>query len=718
VLHGTERVMNKVLQFTSNATSRIYACVDNTRPSLAINIVQLKNAFLDAKKRGVEFKYVTEITRDNVRDCKQLIDMVDELRHLNGIKGNFYISESEYLAPATVHERGKPACQIIYSNVKEIVEHQQYVFDSFWTRAVPADNMIREIEEGAMHYETKIIENSTDIIKEISVMTENSTELSTCVSSGGLQYSHKYYFELKKKLLEKEKKGEHKGIRYVTSIDNDNLNIAKIFLESGIQIKHVKNLPPMSFGVSDKQIAATIENMEGGRLVQSLLISNEPTYIKHFNSIFEGLWKYGMNASDRIRDIEQGISSEDIEIIHNAVEIQNKRYELVKSAKNEILIIFSTPNAFHRQERAGSMELLNESVTRGVRVRILTPTDDLIDKQILELKQKKGKTVEIAKRNIEELSESKISMLLVDRKFSLAVELKDDTKETSAEATGLATYSNSKATVLSYVSIFESLWLETELYEKLELSNKKLAIANEQLETHDRMQKEFINIAAHELRSPIQPVLALSDILRTKLKDEEQIELLNIITRNAKRLQRLAEDILDVTKIESQTLILKKELFNLDEIIVQCIQDRRIQMAKAHENIKIIYEPTEPEISVQADRGRLTQVIFNLLDNALKFTEDGTIRINLEKEKGSQDVILSVKDTGTGIDSQILPTLFSKFAAKSESGGTGLGLFIAKSIIEAHGGRIWAENNADGMGATFSISLRIANEWIRVKKRQ
>jgi two-component system sensor histidine kinase VicK len=718
VLHGTERVMKKVLEFTSNANSRIYACVDKTRPSLAINIEQLKNSFLDAKKRGVVFRYVTEITPDNIRDCKQLIDIVDELRHLNGIKGNFYISESEYLAPATVHEKGKPACQIIYSNVKEIVEHQQYVFDSFWTRAVPARNVIRELEEGVQHYETKIIENSTDIIKEISVMTENSTELSTCVSSGGLQYSHKYYFELKKKLLEKEKKGEHKGIRYVTSIDNDNLNIAKLFLESGIQIKHVKNLPPMSFGVSDKQIAATIENMEGGRLVQSLLVSNELTYIKHFNSIFEGLWKYGMDCSDRIRDIEQGIASEDIEIIHNAVEIQNKRYELVKSAKNEILIIFSTPSAFHRQERAGSMELLNGAVTRGVRVRILTPTDDLIDKQILELKQKKGKTVEIAKRNIEELSKSKITMLLVDRKFSLAVELKDDTKETSNEAIGLATYSDSKATVLSYVSIFESLWLETELYEKLELSNKKLAIANEQLESHDRMQKEFINIAAHELRSPIQPVLALSDILRSKLKDKEQIELLNIITRNAKRLQRLAEDILDVTKIESQTLSLKKEIFNLNEIIVQCIQDRRIQMAKANENIKIIYEPMEHDISVEADRGRLTQVIFNLLDNALKFTEDGTIRITLEREEGSQDVILSVKDTGTGIDSQILPRLFSKFAAKSEIGGTGLGLFIAKSIMEAHGGKIWAENNADGKGAMFSISLRIANQSIKVKKRQ
>ncbi|MEP6576278.1 MAG: ATP-binding protein [Nitrososphaerota archaeon] len=696
--------MNKVLQFTSNANDRIYACVDYTRPSLAINIERLKNSFLHAKKRGVEFRYVTEVTPENIQDCKQLIDMVDELRHLNGIKGNFYISESEYIAPATVHEKGKPASQIIYSNVKEIVEHQQYVFESFWTRAVPAENIIREIEEGVTHYETKIIENAIDIIKEISMMTENSNELSTCVSPGGLQYSHKYYFEIKKKLLEKQKKGEHKGIRYVTSIDNDNLNIAKIFLESGIQIRHIKNLPPMSFGVSDKQIAATIENMEGGRLVQSLLVSNEPTYIKHFNSIFEGLWKYGIDATDRIRDIEQGIGSQDIEIIHNSDEIQIKGFELVKSAKSEILVIYSTPNAFHRQERAGALGLLNEAAERGVRVRILTPTDALIEKQILKFKQKKGKTIEIERRKIEELSQSKISMLMVDRKFSLTVELKDDSKRTSKKAIGLATYSNSPATVLSYVSIFESLWFETELYEELSLSNKNLAAANEQLESHDRMQKEFINIAAHELRSPIQPVLGFTEVLRSKLKDKEQIELLNIITRNAERLQRLAEDILDVTKIESQSLRLKKELFNLNDVIVQCIQDYRTRIPKANENIKIIYEPTEDDIFVKADRGRLTQVVFNLLDNALKFTEKGAVSITLEKQ-ANQEVILSVNDTGCGIDSEILPRLFSKFAARSDIGGTGLGLFIAKSIIEAHGGRIWAENSADGKGARFSISL-------------
>lgn len=710
VFHGSENVMDTVLRFTSNANSRIDACVDNTRPSLAIEIKQLKSFFVNARKRGVKFRYVTEITQENIRYCKELTKMIDDLRHLDGIKSNFYVSESEYIAPARLHEKGKPASQIIYSNVKEMIEQQQYIFDSFWTRAIPAEEIIREIEEGVVHYETKLIENSADIIREIGMMTENSNELCTCLTSGGLQYIYNNFFEMKKRLLEKQKNGNHKGIRYVSSIGIDDVNLAKIFLDSGIQIRHIKNLPPMSFGVSDKQMAATIEKMEGGKMVQSLLMSNEPTYIKHFHSIFEELWKTGIDARDRIQDIELGIDSQGIEIIQNPVEIQLRAFELLKSATKEILLIFSTSNAFHRQERAGAMDLLNEAAARDVAIKILTPMDDLIKKKAHQLKQEKAKASEIEIRNVEQISQTKVTILIVDRKFSFSVELKDDTKETSYESVGLSTYSNSKATVLSYVSIFETLWSQTELYENLAQSNKKLALANEQLEAHDRTQNEFINIAAHELRSPIQPLLGLSDVLRTRIKDPEQIEFLNVIIRNAKRLQRLAEDILDVTRIEGQTLKLNKELFNLNDIIIQSIQDRINQIDQLHRKIKIMYEPGEGDFLVAADKGRLTQVISNLLDNAIKFTTEGMISINLEK-KDSQEVVLSIKDTGSGIDSQILPRLFSKFVAKSEiGGGTGLGLFIAKSIIEAHGGKIWAENNTNGGGATFSISLPVLDK--------
>jgi signal transduction histidine kinase len=249
--------------------------------------------------------------------------------------------------------------------------------------------------------------------------------------------------------------------------------------------------------------------------------------------------------------------------------------------------------------------------------------------------------------------------------------------------------------------------------ESLIESNKKLESANKQLESHDKMQKDFINVAAHELRTPIQPILGLAQVLRSRRdKDNnnskemaEEVYLLDVMIRNARRLQRLAEDILDVTKIESHSLILHKERFNLIDLMSEVIQDIRNQINNG--KVKLIHQFDKDFIFVEADRSRISQVVYNLLNNSLKFTEEGTISIVVE-EKDSHATII-IKDAGTGIDSEIYPRLFSKFASKSFE-GTGLGLFISKSIIEDHGGKIWAENNVDGKGATFSFSLPLIEE--------
>ena len=226
------------------------------------------------------------------------------------------------------------------------------------------------------------------------------------------------------------------------------------------------------------------------------------------------------------------------------------------------------------------------------------------------------------------------------------------------------------------------------------------------------MQEEFINIAAHELRTPIQPILGLTETIIYHTKDTEQAKLLQVVSRNAKRLQRLTEDILDITKIESQSLYLIKERFNLIEIVDSAIADSsRNQIKKEYkDNIKLELLSRE-DIFVEADKNRIYQVILNLLDNAIKFTkQEGAIAITaaVEKKDNHDVVVVSIKDNGPGIDPEILPRLFTKFATKSRGGGTGLGLFICKSIIEAHGGKIWAENNINEKGATFSFSLPLS----------
>ena len=240
--------------------------------------------------------------------------------------------------------------------------------------------------------------------------------------------------------------------------------------------------------------------------------------------------------------------------------------------------------------------------------------------------------------------------------------------------------------------------------------NKQLGEANEQLKINDKMQKEFINVAAHELRTPIQPILGLTQILRSNTKDDKQHELLDITIANAKRLQKLSDNILDATRIEGQSLKLKMETFNLNDVITDSLDGIRTEF-NGEKNLKLIYQPQN--IFVEADKERITQVMSNLLNNAIKFTKEsssgnsGTISITAaeKKENGQKaNVLVTVKDTGTGIDPEILPRLFTKFTSKSYQ-GTGLGLFISKSIVESHGGRIWAENNADGKGATFYFSI-------------
>jgi signal transduction histidine kinase len=246
--------------------------------------------------------------------------------------------------------------------------------------------------------------------------------------------------------------------------------------------------------------------------------------------------------------------------------------------------------------------------------------------------------------------------------------------------------------------------------ESLVESNMLLASANKQLEIHDRMQKEFINVAAHELRTPIMPILGEAELIEDKLNNNKNStkvnkEQISVIIRNAKRLDRLAADILDVTRIEGKSLQLIKQHFNIDEILSQTVKEakRKIENDPLR-NKKVKVEYTSARIEVDADRSRITQVISNLVNNAIKFTQEGTIAITCTQDEN--EVVVQVRDSGRGIDPEIHSRLFSKFASKSEQ-GTGLGLFISKSIVEAHGGRIWAYNNDSYAGATFTFTIPI-----------
>ena len=487
---------------------------------------------------------------------------------------------------------------------------------------------------------------------------------------------------------------KNKGIRqrYIIEITKENIKYCKELMQLVDDLRHSDQIEA-NFGLNEIEYLGAV-SLQEERLQATYCNIKEVIEQQHY--IFDNLWNKSIVANEKIREIEEGIESEFYEIITDNEKAKNIFIDLAKSIEKEALLLFANSQALIRSDKLGIINYLIESsaktgAMKGATIRIICP---LTVENTHVINKIKENAPDIRILNSEG---SHSGLFIVDSSRFMRFELKEPRAEEFSEAIGFVLYSNSKVGIDSSKAFFELLWNERIQYEKLR--------EYERLKEIQKMKDEFINVAAHELRTPIQPILGLSEVLYAKIKDTEQRQLLDTITRNAKRLQRLTDDILDVTKIESQSLKLSKERFNLNDLISNIIDGYRNYIEKDKVQVKLLYEPNNKDnIYVEADRGRLIQVISNLLGNAIKFTKEGTICI-ITEDKDNQ-VVVSVKDTGTGIYPEILPRLFSKFVTKSFQ-GTGLGLFICKSIVEAHGGKIWAENNSDRKGAMFAFSLPI-----------
>jgi two-component system, OmpR family, sensor histidine kinase VicK len=534
VLTNPEDIDRVIHQTFSNILHNYSTCIDASGPTVVMSIESMKKRLIVAHTRGVKIRFVTEITIENLQYCKQMMEL-GEMRHLEGVQGNFGVSETEYLASATL-DREKLVPLLIYSNVKQIVKQQQYVFQTLWNKATPAEQRIEEIEHGKEHE----------------------------------------------------------------------------FLEV---------------------------------------------------------------CPDR----------------REATSVYSRFAELVQS---EALLILPSSKSLQREYDIGILhKLVDAAAKRKALIRIICPLDNKNAKIAEWLSDKGGPTIQLLDGD-----GTDSTIFVVDGKLLFRAEYRSDEEEKFTDAVGYAVYSNSKPTVNSFKSFFEMLWNSRLLAEKLKEA--------------DRLQREFINIAAHELRTPIQPILGMAELIESTLQEKKDAssikpEEIEMIARNARRLQKLSEEILDVARIESNSLTLHKSLFNLRDVLTLLIEDCKKQIQLDGREVKILYQQPD-DIGVYVDKERIMQVLGNLLSNALKFTKHGTITISTEQSNSNDKSHLTVKviDTGPGIDPALLMRLFTKFATKSEH-GTGLGLYISKSIVEAHGGKIWAENNKDGRGATFTFTLPI-----------
>jgi two-component system, OmpR family, sensor histidine kinase VicK len=353
-----------------------------------------------------------------------------------------------------------------------------------------------------------------------------------------------------------------------------------------------------------------------------------------------------------------GKEAEFYQVITDIEKAKDVYVELARSIRKEALLLFVNAFAMIRADKIGVIDSLIEASTKkNAKIRIICPLTEMNSEILNRISQKSP--------NIQILNSigSPSGLFIVDKAKFMRFEIKEPGADNFSEALGFIVYSNSKVAVDSCILFFDLFWNERIHYERL--------IELEKIKEADKMYKEFINIAAHELRTP-----GLADVLSLHIKDPQQQGNLSVIIRNAKRLQRLANGILDVTRIESQALELKIEQFDLNAVVSDCIQDAMNIVQMTGKDVKLLCRPGESAILVQADKARIGQVISNLLNNSIKFTEEGTICINLEAQ--DKQVNVSICDTGTGISSDIFPRLFTKFATNSFE-GTGLGLFISRN---------------------------------------
>ncbi len=716
--------------------------------SLLINLPQYEKIFTELKNRNVKMRLITDITVDNLKYCKQIKDLFYvDLKHLEGTEGVFAIADNSLYITTSPLEDSTLVPELIYSNVKGIINQNKLLFETLWKKAVPAKQRIREIEKGLLPIETKILDTPEEIYTQITNLvqkTEMGVSICSLIGAFQLLDNLKPLLQNYKNLIKKHKEGKVKGgIRWITHIEDngEQVTLIKKFLDFGIYIKHLKNIPSLTFGVSEKQFQSTIEGMMGGRMIESVLHSTEPSYIQHYRSVFEGLWNSALDAEERIRQIEEGIELSETSVIENSIQSKNILLQILEEAEGEIMIIFPSINSVKRQSETGLFNLIKLKNQQNIKIRILSPNVDIV-KEILLLecsKEKYSKLDNVAVREIVQQQNIRSIVLMADKKHLLVIEVKDDSKETFEKATGFATYSTSKPTMQSYISIFETLWIQTEMFENIRVANEKLVESEE-------MEREFINTAAHELRTPTQAIMGyteldkefFADTLKNPniMTDKEWKKIVKhlqkhyeVISRNASRLDGLINNLLDVARIESNrkdSLQLHKEILDLVKEIKDSIRTQLDQKIKDKNiTINFINDSLDEHCWVCADKSRLNQIIINLIDNAIKFSkQNGKIdiiihenitnlfnvdtaikeRIIEREHHNIQQIFVSVSDTGKGISPQIMPKVFEKFITGSDT-GTGLGLFITKNIVEAHGGKIWAFNNNDRVGSTFVFNL-------------
>ncbi|HYY71847.1 MAG TPA: hypothetical protein VE595_05495, partial [Nitrososphaeraceae archaeon] len=565
ITQGSVNFFRKINQIINGAKNVVNICIN---PNFVKNCeynYEIWNAYKNAQSRGIRLRYITEITEDNIAQCKHLMSISD-IRHLPKISGILLVSDNEFFSDIDPLPFSASS-QLIYSNFQDVVKQELHVFDKLWNEGITVEERIKQIQKRKDQMETRIIETPTQFHNFMIFSLKDAVERSWYFEDKILKIIYENYFDLFKKnmkeiLIHKRVNQNNKtksdiakkdnnmiGLRCIVKITRENVELVSKFLETeGVYIRHTSNPLPLNFEVSDNKFNLSMRRSNKINNDTPFILSTQnPSLIKYYKFVFNDLWNQSLDARIRINDIRNLTTQEGFtELIENPYKIQQLLINNLKAATTEILIILPSVNAFFRYQKIGVFNILEKKILNNNKekdqnkliVKILAPTNNDLNKSIISIynriKKINSQKETIEFRRIEPLSEINTACIIVDKKKLLVIELKDDSKDNFLEAIGSSTYSNIRSTIFSYVSIFETLWTQTELYESIRSTNndlqstteelkeslqilakvnQELTVTNEQLNKHDKIQKEFINVAAHELRTPTQSIVGYCEMI-------------------------------------------------------------------------------------------------------------------------------------------------------------------------------------------------------------
>lgn len=688
------------------------ALTDERIPKNTRDAVQLIRRMFEINP-NFKFQLITNLQKSNINYYKLILQTGVEIRHIQGNKVNFAISKNEYVTvPISAMEKliatgADIPEEMLWSTSQDLVSQAHQIFELMWKSAIPAELRIKEIEERVPSGETRVIRDPNEILSETKRMASYSRRYSVSSVPGGLLYAYNYAFDTFRNILERFRQEQHEGIRWVTTIDESCLGAARKFLELGMEIRDVSDLPTESFGISEKEVGVTVSRLVGGQLSSSALFSNDPMYIDHYSSVFQGLWERGVDARIKIKQIEDGLTEPTMRIIRNRSQTKKLMLDLINNAENEILVILPTSNAYIRIEKIGAMDALRSAVSlRGVKVGMLSPYPRITDTASKRLDEPQSQLINY-KTVQEALGSNTVTILVFDRKSTLIIEQSDDSKSDFEEAIGVATYSTSASTVKANVRFFERVWEAEMLLEK---------------ETRSRKEAELLrDILAHDIRNYNQVSRMGTEFLIKHLEDRPDLE-------------EIAHTVIEAIDGSTQLVDKAKKLGNILSSseralcpvnLVDAI-DRSLLITKSSNPSKVIKETRKivfrdgsapSEIDVLADE-LLDEIFVNLFSNAAKFTEGNNVSLDiLIEEKQQEGTSLSDKvdswqitigDYGRGVSSSNPNSILNRYSEGHR--GSGLGLSIVKTLVTLYGGQINIRNRSNGSTGTTGTIFEI---WLK-----